>query len=208
MEISNKNKVLLSIILLLVIILIILTVIKSRNQLQVIKFVDGSNNNILQGSVYIDNKYISDINGYLRNLSDDFCKSPHEISIVKKDTIVSWLTYPSDCESKELILITDLSKKTEKRLNNIILKFMVKETKEPLSGSLFFNNEFIANITGNYSIPRELCGQITMINLTGANYNIEWNHQSLWCKTAGLLDYSNIEYLVPKAQIEALLNQS
>jgi hypothetical protein len=203
----HKKKILLLIILLMVIILVILILKTSGTQLQVIKFVDNSNNP-LKGSVYIDNNYLTETNGYLKQLPHDFCITTHEISLVTKETIFSWFTYPSDCETKELVLSRDVVEIEKQERGSVTLKFMVKETREYLNGSLFFNNVFIANITGNYTIEKSLCEQIKTINLTTVDYNIEWQHQTAWCNTAGSLEYDNIEYSVSKTEVESLLNQS
>lgn len=152
-------------------------------------FIDKESNEFLEGGVLLDNEYIGESsNGVFTNLPDDFCEKKHKITLEVNEKQYSWQSFPSDCELNYILF-----KAEEKRIievEYVTMRFFIKETQEPIKGELYFDDEFIDDTDGEYTVDKDTCNSIRVINIKTETSDIEWKHHTVWCDTYDLIEYS------------------
>lgn len=157
-----------------------------------IVFIDKESNELLGGNVLLDDKYIGmSSNGEFTDLPDDFCKKKHKITLVVNEKEYSWDTFLSDCELNYIIFKVEKEKILEQK--NITMRFFIRETQKPIKGTLYFDNEVVEDIDGEYIVDIDTCNSIRVINIKTETSDIEWIHHSLWCERYDLIEYSTSE---------------
>jgi hypothetical protein len=191
--VNRLTSVFLGVLLILMVFLIAL----NRPTPPILYFVDEITGEFLSGDVYLDDEFIGETQGTFDKLPERYCRSKHILSLKINKVILKWNTSREDCELYKIPFthnFTGLSTMEEKK-GFIMMLFVMKDTEEPLRGSLFFDGEYITTINGKYAFSEEECLAIKNINLTNIdeieqNY-YEWQHNSDLCK------YSIIKYVAP-----------
>ncbi len=152
-------------------------------------FIDKETDELLDGKVSLDDKYIGDTSkGEFTNLPDNFCKKEHEITLELDEKQYSWDSFPSDCNLNYIIFKVEKEKLLEKK--NITMRFFIKETQQLIKGTLYFDNEPVEEIDGEYIVDMDTCNSIRVINIKTNTSDIEWKHHTLWCDSYDLIKYS------------------
>ncbi len=186
---NKKSIITIIVIFVLVFILLVFIDININPYPPKIVFIDKESDEMLNGKVLLDDDYVGDSkNGEFTGLPDDFCKKEHKITLELSDRQYSWKSFPSDCELNYIIFKVEREKILEKKI--ITMGFFVKETKEPIKGTLYFDNKSIADTSGEYKVDVDTCNSIRTINIKTKKKDIEWKHHSLWCESYDIINYS------------------
>ena len=189
---SKKNIITIIVIFVLVFILLVFLDVNLNPYPPKVVFIDKETNGFLDGKVLLDYKYIGEsFGGEFTNLPDDFCKKERKIILKINEEQYSWKSFPSDCELNYIIFKVEKEKILERK--NITMKFFIKETQELINGTLYFDDELIADIDGEYIIDMDKCNSIRDITLKTETGDIEWKHHTLWCESYDLIEYSTSE---------------
>jgi len=160
-----------------------------------ILFVDRDKDVALEGKVYLNKQFLglaTEIG--FDQLPDEFCSGNNDIVFDTDGNRYSWPVSPEDCK---LNFVAFIIQKSQTVADSVIMRFFIKETKEPLTGKLHFNGEFIIDLDGEITISNKRCKTIQNINLTSARFSAEWLHHTRWCDA-----YAVIEYSVPEADLK------
>ncbi len=195
--ILNRKKIITIIVLfLLIFILLIFIDINANSYPPKVVFVDQESNDLLDGSVLLDDKSIGETSdGGFKKLPDDFCKKEHQIILEIDGEQYSWQSFPSDCRLNYIIFKVDKDKLVEEK--DITMKFFIKETQEPVKGTLYFDGESIGEIDGEYTVDMDKCNSIKDIKIKTETADLEWKHHSIWCES-----YDSIEYSISQDELE------
>ncbi|MFH0874892.1 MAG: hypothetical protein V1859_03065 [archaeon] len=166
-------------------------------------FIDKESNQLLDGGVLLDEKYIGDSSkGEFRKLPDDFCKKEHDIALDMNGKKYSWKSLPTDCKLNYIVFSVQeqqISKKKE-----VTMRFFVKESQLAIKGTLFFDNESVAEVNGEHKVDIDKCRSINLIKIKTDERDIEWQHNTQWCDSFDIIDYSipESEFSVPEEESE------
>ncbi|MDP7506226.1 MAG: hypothetical protein QF362_02160 [Candidatus Woesearchaeota archaeon] len=94
------NKTLLAVIgvVLIVIVGIIIAKLSGRTGPPTIRFIDGRTSLSLSGEVYLDDKYMGEVEkGFFDKMPESYCSGKHTITLKSLEYELKWETLPSDC---------------------------------------------------------------------------------------------------------------
>lgn len=186
---SRKNIITIAVIFVLVFILLVFLDINFNPYPPKVVFIDKETDEWLDGEVMLDEEYIGySSNGEFKNLPDDFCKKEHEITLEVNENTYSWSSFPSDCELNYIIFKIEREKVLEQK--NVTMRFFIKETQEPIQGTLYFDNVEVGEVDGEYVVDMDACNSVRAINIKTETNDIEWKHHSLWCESYDIIEYS------------------
>jgi len=186
---SKKSIITIVVIFVLVFILLVFLDINFNSYPPKVVFIDKETDELLNGDVLLDDEYIGESsNGEFTNLPDDFCKKEHEITLEVGENEYSWSSFPSDCELNYIIFKIEREKILEQK--EVTMRFFIKETQEPIKGTLYFDNIEVEDIDGEYILDMNTCNSVRVINIKTETSDIEWQHHSLWCESYDIIEYS------------------
>lgn len=192
---SKKNKIIALLLIALIVTIIMVYVISKKpippNELV---FFDETKGEELQGQVYIDGTLVGDTSGTIQEIPSIYCEGSHEIMLKSDQHTLKWESKPSDCELNRVIYTVNLPEEVVSE--SVTLKFMIKESKELLSGNITFDEVMQGYVEGHIEIPIIKCQNITSIkmytsdNTTDGENFIEWAHDPSWCTKHDPIIYS------------------
>jgi len=167
-------------------------------------FVDSEQETALTGKVYVNEIYagIATEKGFDK-LPDFFCLGNNDLILETEGKKYSWPTKKEDCGINFMIFRID---RGQIEVDEVTMKFFVKETEEPLSGNLYFNDRLIEQIDGQTTITKEQCKKILNINLTSSTFNAEWFHSTRWCDLYPIIEYSIHEKDLSISEFESAID--
>lgn len=192
---TKKNLYILGIISLGIIIISLLLLFYRPIKVPGLKFLDTNTNEPMFGSIYLDDEYIGEVDAEIfYGLPKSFCSAPHNVTLETTETPYTWTSYPADCKAKVVTfrLTAEEAQVQEAALGYILLNFKLNDTKASVPGFLYFNEQFINEISGSYTISSDKCKIISKITLL-YNYNIS---QVSWNITEESCEFETLDFII------------
>jgi hypothetical protein len=147
-----------------------------------------------EGIVLLDSEELGLIKEGHVTLPRQACKEEHTITLKINNEDHEFAFYPIDCAygivnytiSKERVTI-------EKSPDNIVLRFLISETRQPAQGNLYIDNELKEMRNGEITLSKEACKKIKTVTLSHLMTNSSWDGPGDLCTKRTLLEYPVLE---------------